>query len=64
MNYFYTIWFTIGVIAFWLNPEKHLKGIERVKHFLFCLFLGWSVLGDISKDLRKKERERKTKDEQ
>ena len=56
MNYLYIIWFTLGVVTFWLKPGKHLNGKERLQHFLFCLFLGPALLHEIINDLKAKEK--------
>jgi len=65
MEYFYTIWFTIGIITFLLEPNKDPDFKDRVQHFFGCLLIGPVILSQMYSDSRAKKRkdddERKNK---
>jgi hypothetical protein len=63
-QFFYTVWLTLGLITFWLKPEKHLKNSERIQHFLFCLLVGPVLLHTVILDLKKNKDNEKNKDGQ
>jgi uncharacterized membrane protein len=62
-HYIYIVWFTLGLVAYWILPVSEnspaSKGIGKLQHFLFCLFLGVIPLIDhvqvLKNERRKKE---------